>query len=418
MEMLFAAFLLKIEIRSYSLHIYTYYTNGGDIFMDYLIIGNGVAGTEAALEIRKHDAEGTVTLVSESRHQFYYRPRVIEYLGGSVSVDTITLYRDDLYRSKNIQTILDTRIVQILPDEKKAIDCTGNAFTYDKLLLATGARPAIPPVNGTNLPGVFTLRGITDADEIMRYCRDVSDIVVIGGGLLGLETASSMYREGRNVTVIEFFEWLLPRQLDRTGGKILKEKLEEQGLSFILNDSVASIEGDGKTEKIILKSGNEIKADAVILSAGIKGRNELAMDAGININNGIVVNDYLETSVTDIYAAGDPAEHAGCIYGIWPAAREQGKIAGMNMAGIPTPYSKTMVSNVLKITGIDLYSAGEFNAEDTEVFSCSVNGTYKKLLMKGNPVAAIVLGDAKAVKIAQRVMEGKTSPEDFKEIIE
>ncbi|HON79026.1 MAG TPA: FAD-dependent oxidoreductase, partial [Spirochaetota bacterium] len=225
-------------------------------------------------------------------------------------------------------------------------------------------------------------------------------------------------REGRNVTVIEFFEWLLPRQLDRIGGKILKEKLEEQGLSFILNDSVASIEGDGKTEKIILKSGNEIKADAVILSAGIKGRNELAMDAGINVNKGIVVNDYLATSVTDIYAAGDPAEHAGCIYGIWPAAREQGKIAGMNMAGIPTPYSKTMISNVLKITGIDLYSAGEFNAEDTEVFSCSVNGTYKKLLMKGNPVAAIVLGDAKAVKIAQRVMEGKTSPEDFKEIIE
>lgn len=385
--------------------------------MDYLIIGNGVAGTEAALEIRKHDSEGNITLVSESQHQFYYRPRVIEYLAGSVTVDKITLYKDELYSSKNIRTILDTRIIRILPDEKKAVDFSGRSFTYDKLLLATGARPAIPPITGINLPGVFTLRGITDADDIMSYCSNAADIVIIGGGLLGLETASSLYREGRSVTVIEFFEWLLPRQLDRAGGAILKEKLEEQGLHFILNDSVASIEGEEGVEKIVLKTGKEIKADAVIISAGIKGRVELASEAGVEVNKGIVVNDYLETSVKDIYAAGDPIEHGGSIYGIWPAAREQGKIAGMNMAGVPTPYSKTMMSNVLKVTGIDLYSAGDFNAENSEIFASANDGAYKKLVIRDNPVAAIVLGDSQAVKIAQRVMEGKSDPEDFKNLI-
>jgi nitrite reductase (NADH) large subunit len=404
-------------IYSYTLNIYSNYADGRYIFMNYLIIGNGVAGTEAALEIRKHDDTGTITLISESQHQFYYRPGLIEYLAGNVTIDKLTLYKDDLYRSRNIRTILDTRIVRILPDEKKAIDFNGSELPYDKLLLATGARPSTPLISGMSLQGIFTLRGITDADDIIHYCKNASSIVIIGGGLLGLETAGSMCREGRTVTVVEYFEWLLPRQLDPAGGAILMEKLEEKGLRFILHDSAASFEGDSHVEKVVLKSGKEIKADAVIISAGIKGRSELAYDAGIDINKGIVVNDYLETSIKDIYAAGDPVEHQGCMYGIWPAAREQGKIAGMNMAGKATPYSKTMMSNVLKITGIDLYSAGDFNATEAEVFSCAVNGTYKKFVMKDTPVAAIVLGDAEAVKIAHRVMDGKTDPDEFKDII-
>ncbi len=385
--------------------------------MNYLIIGNGIAGTEAAVTIRKNDSEGDITIVSESNHLFYYRPALIEYLSDKTTVEKITLYKEDFYRKNSITCLLGTKIVKIAPGEKAVYDTAGKKYAYDRLLIATGALPSLPPFAGSDLKGVFTLRGITDADGIKSYCKNAEEIVVMGGGLLGLETASSLASTGNKVTVIEFFEWLLPRQLDREGGKILQGMLEERGLRFVLGDSVDSVTGNGAVESVKLKSGREIKAGAVIVSAGIKGRSELAVDAGLTVNKGIVVDDYLRTSAEDIYAAGDPVEHAGCLYGIYPAARDQGRIAGLNMAGVKTGYMKTMMSNVLKVSGIDLYSAGDFNAADAQAHTCSIDSGYTKFLIRDNPIAAIVLGDASAVKIAQKVMEGKAHPDELIQVI-
>lgn len=169
---------------------------------------------------------------------------------------------------------------------------------------------------------------------------------------------------------------------------------------------------------MLLKSGREIKAGAVIISAGIKGRCELAESAGASVNKGIVVDDHMMTTVPDIYAAGDPVEHQGCLYGIWPAAREQGRIAGLNMAGNATPYSRTLMASILKITGIDLYSAGDFNKDDVESYTCAVGDSYKKFLQKDTPVGTIILGDPDAIKIAQKVMEGKLDPSELKKLIQ
>lgn len=385
--------------------------------MNYIIIGNGIAGIEAAFAIRKNDPDGTIKIISSSEHLHYYRPNVIEYLGNGTTIEKLIIYKKEQYKKKNIENILQTTITKINPSGHTLIDASGATYRYDRLLLATGAYSFVPPVRGSDCAGVFTLRGITDANKIKDYCRDIASVVVVGGGLLGLESAYSLVKLGKKVTVVEFCKWLLPRQLDKRGGEILARMLSEKGLSFVLDDSVLSIEGNGRVEKLVLKSGREISAGAVVFSAGIRCRTALAKDAGIAVNNGIIVDDYMRTSAHDVYAAGDPAEHRGRIYGIWPAAKEQGRIAGMNMAGIATEYSGTLMANTLKITGIDLYSAGNFEADNCDVLVTEDPSHYKKFIFTGdNPVGAIVLGDREAMKIAQRVIEGKAGPGEFKKI--
>ncbi len=273
--------------------------------MNYLIIGNGVAGMEAANAIRKNDPDGGIRMVSASPHPHYYRPRVIEYLADEVPLEKLFIYKKDHYEKNRIESILDTEIESIDVDGRAAIDTGGKRHPYDRLLLATGAYSFIPPLKGAELQGVFTLRGISDADRIKRYCAGVSRVAVIGGGLLGLEAAHSLCKLGKKVTVIEFCRWLLPRQLDMQGGAILMKMLEEKGLSFVLDDSVLSIEGNGKVEKVALKSGMEIAAGAVLVSAGIRCRLDLARKSGIAVNNGIIVDDRMATSADGIYAAGD-----------------------------------------------------------------------------------------------------------------
>jgi nitrite reductase (NADH) large subunit len=223
---------------------------------------------------------------------------------------------------------------------------------------------------------------------------------------------------GKNVVVVEFAGRLLPRQLDKEGAEILKRLLEEKGLSFVLADTVTKIEGEGKVEKVILKSGKNIKAEAVIISSGIRGRDKLAQEANIKINKGIVVDDFLQTSIENIYCAGDPLEHNGKLYGLWPAAREQGRVAGLNMAKVGTKYSGTMISCFLKVTGIELYSAGDFSLENAEVFSLKEKNVYKKFLFKDSqPIGTIVLGDQKAINMASAVFAGKKTAEEFKKYL-
>ncbi len=385
--------------------------------MKYLIIGNGVAGVEAALSIRKNDPEGEITIVTASPYHYYYRPKLIDYLAGEITVEKFTLYKEDFYAKQRIAVELKKTITAIDSRAHKVFAKDGTSYSYDRLLLTTGADPFIPPIQGASLPGVFTFRGISDADAIMRYCDGIDNLVVLGGGLLGLETAFAMKRFAKNITVIEFFEWLLPRQLDKTGGVILQAMLEKKGLRFELGESVDEIIGSNKVEGIRLKSGKPLPADAVIISAGIRPRLDLPKSAGLTTGRGIIVDDHMKTSVDDIFAAGDLIEHDGCMYGIYPAAREQGKVAGLNMAGIITSYRKTVPSNTLKITGIDLYSAGEFNKADAISYTCALDGSYKKFIEQNGPLGVIILGDAEAVKLAQKVMEGKVKPSELISLI-
>lgn len=340
---------------------------------------------------------------------------MIDYLAGKITLDKFIVYKNEFYERMKIKNILDTKIVNIFPNENAVISENETSYKYDKLLLATGADCFAPPIKGVNKKGVFTLRNVEDADNIKAYCQDKKEVVVMGGGLLGLETANSLTILGKKVTVIEFRERLLPKQLDNEGAALLKNVLEEKGLSFVLSDTVTSIEGENKVENIVLQSGREIKADAVIISAGIRGRDGLARETNIDVGKGILVNDYMRTSIENIFAAGDPIEHNGKLYGLWPPAKEQGKIAGLNMANVKTKYSGTIPSSTLKITGMDLYSAGEFDSEDGEILVSKSKNNYKKFVLKSKqPIGAIVLGDPKAVNVASQIFAGRIAVEELR----
>lgn len=385
--------------------------------MHYCIIGNGVAGTEAALAIRSQDSSSAITIITQSAYHMYYRPRLIEYLAGDIKPENLYIYKPATYDEKHIEVLFKTKVIDIDTKNKYITLHHGSKIKYDKLCIATGATPSMPSIPGTTLQGVFSVRTIDDADAIINHINNTPDkkVAVIGGGLLGLETAYSLSRRGCSVTVIEFFDRLLPRQLDTDGAAIVKKLLEQKGLQFVLGDSVTEIVGDSSAQKVICKSGKQLEASTVIFSMGIKPEISLAKNAGIVVNRGIIIDNYLQTSEPDIFAAGDPTEYNGICYGIWPAAREQGKLAGLNMAGVRQEYKGTLLSVLLKITGIDLYSAGDFNKEGTKSVVHKTDSIYVKFLYNDvDPVAAIVIGDMNIIKLARNVMEKKA---EIKELV-
>lgn len=386
--------------------------------MKYLIIGNGIAGVEAATNIRKIDKEGDITIITKSENLFYFRPRLIDYLANKVTFKEIIAKQKDFYEEKRIKNVFNTKITGIRLKAKNVIDSSGVTFKYDKLLLATGAKPFLPPIDGIDKKGVFIFRQKKDADNIKLFCKNKKDVVVIGGGLLGLEVANSLTILGKKVTIIEYFNQLLPRQLDEQGAKVLKTILERKGLSFKLGNVTEKIDGKDKAERVILKSGEKVKTDAVIISAGVRSSLELAKDIKAEINRGVKINDYMETSIKDIYAGGDIAEHREINYGLWIPSKEQGEIAGKNMAGEKIKYKGSSFETRLKVTGIVLFSAGEFNAKDGEIKTLQGDDVYKKIISKNKELyGAIILGDDKAALLASKIFKDKKYINMLKEIL-
>ena len=258
---------------------------------------------------------------------------------------------------------------------------------------------------------MFTLRTLKDAIEIKRYAEQSKRVVLIGGGVLGLEVGNSLRKTGHSIFVVEFFPRLLPRQMDKEGAEILKTQMEKMGFAFFLGAKTREITGDEKVKSVILDDGTIIDCDMVIISAGVKPNAELADKLGIKCNKGIPVNDGLETEIKDIYAAGDIAEHRGICYGIWPAAEEQGKTAGINMSGGSAIYTGTLPSNVLKIAGINLISAGDIDPDKNLESIVQKNGEsfiYRKLVIKDNYIAGCILyGNIDVWKKIKKAMDEK-----------
>ncbi len=387
--------------------------------MKYIIIGNGIAGISAAQSIRKNDEEGEITIISRSKYPHYYRPGLIEYLRGEKSLEKLIIFKPDFYEKNRINNILNREITSINGGERSILDKDGEVYEYDRLLLTSGGIPWLPLSGGGNISGVFSLRGVNDADSIMDYCRDREKVVVIGGGLLGLETAGSLSSMGKEVTVIEYAPTLLPRQLDEEGGNVLMDILSERGISFFMNESVNNINTENNSVKSVeLKSGESIEAHAVIISAGVTPDVSLARDSGMDINRGVVVNNFLETSIEKIYAAGDVAEHNGIVYGLWTAAMEQGRVAGENMAGEENEYRGTVPSTMLKVSGINLFSAGDATDSESEINVLSEGNKYAKFLSReDSPLGSVVIGDMEVIKLARGFMNGKVGIEEIREFV-
>jgi nitrite reductase (NADH) large subunit len=378
----------------------------------YLIIGNGVAGNMAADAIRRHDPQGAITMFALEDYPFYYVPALPEFLAGERELPRLFIHNLAWYQQNRIDLHLKTAVTAVDPVKKVVTTARGDQFPYDKLLLATGSYSFVPPIKGAgDTEGVFTLKTIADADQIKACAPKCREAVLIGGGLLGLEAGNGLRKAGMKVTVVEFFPRLLPRQMDVDGAAILQRQIEEMGFSFHLGTTTKEITRDAKCLKVHLESGTVLATDLVLISAGIRPELSLAKALGLVIDKGVKVDDRMHTGLDDIYAAGDLVEHRGRFYGIWPAAMEQGRVAGTNMAGQEATYEGTVMSNTLKVVGIDLFSAGEIDVDhklEDIVIKDETRKIYRKLVLQDNAlVGAILLGDIHGNTEIQQAIKAK-----------
>ena len=387
----------------------------------YLIIGDGVAGARAAVKIGEADQKGEIQIFTEEAYPFYYRVRFPELVAGEVAIQDITIHTKEWYQSRGISLHLEERITEVHPEKKEVISQKGITYAYDLLLMATGGNAFVPPIKGAERRGVFTLRTMKDAIEMKEFSRGVNQTILIGGGLVGLETGGALLRRGVKVAVIEHNPRILPRQMDTEGAQILQRKMEGMGFSFFLNADSEEIFGKERVEGLRLKDERVVEGQMVIVSAGVRPNLQLARAAGLETKNGILVNDQLETRSEGIFAAGDVAEHWGRCYGIWPAAQRQGEIAGVNMAGGNLLYEGTVVSNTLKVVGIDLTSSGEIDAEgklECVVKSDREKNIYRKVVFKEDRiVGCILLGNVKGSLEILGAIEKKINVKDLKDSI-
>ncbi|MEE8185029.1 MAG: FAD-dependent oxidoreductase [Thermodesulfobacteriota bacterium] len=385
--------------------------------MRHVIIGNGITGITAASTIRKLDKDAEIVVCTDERYNYYVRPKLIDYLAGKAELNDIYLYSQDWYRKNRIDVKLSCRAEGIDPKAGNIQLFSGEKIAFDRLILANGSSPGIPPIEGVDKRGVYTIRSFNDARMLRELCKRIKKVVVIGGGLLGLECARAFREHSLNVTVVEFFKRLLPRQLDDDGASILQKQIEAMGIEVILEAVTERILGDDTACGIRLKSQEELSADMILIAAGIRPNISLAKEAGLKVNKGVIVDDRLKTDADNIYAAGDVIEHRERIYGIIPACLEQARIAAGNAVGKEERlYEGSLPQNTLKVVGFDLTSIGVVTPEGTEYkerkFKDEEKGIYEKIVIKDNHiVGAILLGCKKRASHIVKLIKAKVDIE-------
>lgn len=390
--------------------------------MRLAIVGNGVAGVTTASTAAKTQPDSEIVIYSEESYLYYPRPKLWDFLCGKLSLDQLYFYPQEWYDQRNIRVRLGTKVSAIRPNAKLVVLADGATEPYDRLVLANGSTPFVPPMENVTAPGVFTLRNVQDALAIQEYARNAQRAIVIGGGLLGLESARGLKDLGLDVTVVEFFPWLLPRQLDEQGARVLASKFEKMGIHTITNAVTQSILGDQRAEGVALKDGRKLPGEIVIVSTGVRPNIVLAAEAGLQVQKGVIVDPYMQTTAPDVFAVGDAIEFDGRAYGIIPPAIEQARVAGANVIEPRSQtYKGTIPSNTLKVVGIDLTTVGQVNPPETDGcvqhrLADETRGVYKKLVVADNRlVGAILMGDPKSVsRISRMIKEGQplTQPVD------
>lgn len=413
----------------------------------YLIIGNSAAGAWAVKGIREVDPRGTVTVVSAEDHPLYSRPLISYYLAGSISQDRL-LYAPQGWVTRPAAEVITGQRVERLevtgePEGGTACLGSGESIAFKRLLLATGSTPAIPPLAGRELEGVFTFYTWDDARRIKEFIgrHGVKQAVVVGGGLIGIKATEGLIGCGVKVTIVELAEHILITTMDAKASGLIGEALQRAGCELLTHTAVAEIRGrDSRVEAVVLADGSVIAADLVILATGVRPQTGLAQAAGIKIGRGVVVNSRQETSLSGIYAAGDVAEVTDVITGqvqplaLWPAATRQGYVAGINMAGGNQEYPGGLAMNSVEVAGIPAIAMGVTkpsgrSAEGGGEVSLAAEGpievlesyqpqkmTYRKVVLSDDRViGAILVGKIERAGIYLGLIQEGIDASDFKE---
>ena len=363
-----------------------------------VIVGNGMAAARLVDELAK-TALGryAVAVIGEEPRLAYNRVLLSSVLAGETGSHEIELRPADWWRHRGVTVRYGYRVTEIDVGRRELKIEGEESMEYSKLVLATGSTPLRLNLPGADLAGVHTFRDTRDVDLLLTLAAAKKRVVVVGGGLLGLEAAYGLAKAGAPVTLLHLMDRLMERQLDGPAADLLKTLVERKGIRIQLNASTARIHRDGHVEAVELADGSRIEADAVIFAAGIKPNVALAKEASIAVNRGVVVNDVMQTSSSDIFALGECAEHRGSCYGLVEPAYEQARVLARHLAGRPAAYQGSVVSTNLKVSGVSVFSAGDFmggEGSESLVLSDRRRGTYKKLVIAdGRLTGAVLIGD-------------------------
>jgi NAD(P)H-nitrite reductase large subunit len=369
--------------------------------MDYVLAGNGPAAVSCARAIRGRDKQGRVFILSPETRRPYSRISVPEYLTGEVKEEDLYFRTEDFYRENGIEPLYGEKLEALEPEDHIAVLSGGRRLPYHKLLLATGSRPLFPSWLDVSSGGVYSLWDKKDAEILAGKAMPGEKAVIIGGGLVGLQAARALHDHGLEITVVEAADRLMPQQLDYAASSMLREATEKVGLAVRAGVFVEKLrQTGGAVCGVLLKNGEELAASLVLAAIGVRPNLSMLESSGADYRQGLEVDEYMYTGLPDIYAAGDvvkgPVFPAGNkeVRATWMNAVEQGRIAGINMAGGRTSYEGSRVVNSIRLFGLSIASAGKiFPGEGQRelVFSPASSGSYGKLVMAGEMLLGVLL---------------------------
>ncbi|MEM8920499.1 MAG: nitrite reductase large subunit NirB, partial [Pseudomonadota bacterium] len=389
-----------------------------------VVIGNGMAGARVLEDLFELAPDMyDVTMFGAEPRPNYNRIMLSPVLAGESTFDDIVINDLDWYRDHDVDLKLGVAVSGIDRGAKIVRGADGEETPYDKLVLATGSDPFIIPVPGHDLPGVITFRDLDDVDQMLTACKSGGRAVVIGGGLLGLEAAHGLSKNGMDVTIIHLMDTLMERQLDQPAGYLLEKELSNRGMQVLTKANTEEIFGDDKVEGVRLKDGREIPAEIVVMAVGIRPNSALAKTAGLDVERGVLVDDSMTTSDADILSVGECIQHRGACYGLVAPIWDMCRAAAGKLADAEGPmFEGAEVSTKLKVSGVDVFSAGDFaDGEDREeiVFRDAARGVYKRLVLEDDKlIGAVMYGDtADGAYFFQRIKDAEPVEPDERETL-
>jgi len=354
-----------------------------------VVIGGGIAGVSAVETIREYTNAVKVTLISGEEKLPYYRLNLTRLLGDEIGEEELCIHPQYWYDDQRVQVFKKKIVTDISPKKKMITLNDASTIEYDKLICTLGAHPFVPPIEGANLPHVISIRSIDDVKFITQSSKKIESILVIGGGVLGLEAAGALASKGYKVMVAEGSKWLMPRQLNQVAASYVATNLDQLGIRVEYDFKTTHI----TTEGVYAADGRRLVADVVILATGVRPNTYLARKADLEVNQGLIVDNYMRTSDEHIYAAGDITEHYGSVYGLWNIAKYQGRIAALNVLGKKVPFGGVPRSNALKVLSIDLFSIGDFAPVDASysVLEQKEHDSYMLFVFKDQVIVGSIL---------------------------
>lgn len=388
---------------------------------EQVIIGSSAAGLSALEAIRKIDRQCPIILISKEVGPPYSRVALTHYIAGEIKFKGMRMRDGDYYGKMGVKALLGKEVVSLDTARKCVTLDDGSAISYDKLLIATGSKPLILPIEGTGRRGVYTCLSSADARKILRTADLTEEVVVIGAGLIGIQAADGLYRRGLQVSLVEKLPQVLPLMIDETAAGMAEAHLREKGIRVRTGQSAQKVLGKGpRVSGVALESGEIIPCQMVIMAAGVAPNVDFLQGSGVTVNRGILVDERQQTNIPGIYAAGDVAETVDLLSGervvnaIWPEALFQGEIAGLNMAGVPATYQGSLAMNVTSFLGLSMASLGLWEAPGSpyEVKAQTDKGrrTYRKLVFRdGKLVGAVLVGHIEEAGVLHAMIRAGTT---------